>query len=48
MMSLPAMSFGDSFCFSRKDGMVGGYKEHNKQKWEAGLGIMHEANLLYE
>ena len=22
--------------------------KQNKQKWEAGLGIMHEANLLYE
>ena len=30
MMSLPAMSFGDRFCFSRKGGIGGGGWVHPK------------------
>jgi len=29
-MSLPAMTFGDRFCFSRKDGIGGGVWVHPK------------------
>jgi len=45
MMSLPAISFGDRFCFSRKDGIGGGGWVHPKgtnSMVASGLGCRND------
>ena len=47
MMSLPAMSFGDRFCFSRKGGIRGGGCLHPKgANSMAASGLISGSNLV--
>ena len=47
MMSLSAMSFGDRFCFSRKDGIRGGWWVHPKSANSmAASGLGSEKDLV--
>jgi len=47
MMSLPAMSFGDRFCFCRKGGIGGGGWVHPKDANSmATSGLVSRSNLV--
>ena len=45
MMSLPAMSFGDKFCFSRKGGIGGGGRVHPKGA-NSKVGVVRVTYLI--
>jgi len=45
MMSLPAMSFGDKFCFSRKGGIGGGGWVHPKGA-NSKVGVVRVTYLI--
>jgi len=45
-MSLPAMTFGDRFCFSRKGGIGGGRWVHSKGADSMAISGLHFGNAL--
>jgi len=45
-MSLPAMTFGDRLCFSRKDGIRGGGWVHPKGVDSVAVSGLHFGNAL--